>query len=509
MKTNKVILLILDGWGIGDASKSDAIFSANTPYIDSLYRNFPNSKLLAHGQNVGLPDGQMGNSEVGHSNIGAGRVLFQDLVRINNDIASGVFFQNEKLKQAFTYANQNKKAVHLIGLVSDGGVHSYNEHIYAILEMAARNDVSRVYVHAITDGRDTDPMSGIRYIQQLQDKMKESTGEIASLVGRFYTMDRDKRWERVKVGYDLYIEGKGTKSRNIEDAVQNSYNEGITDEFIKPVVKVDEAGNPVGLIHPEDVVICFNYRADRMREITTALTQRDLEEEGMKVIPLRYLTMTSYDDSYTGVEVLYQNDNVENTLGEVIAKNNLNQLRIAETEKYPHVTFFFSGGREIPFEQEDRIFVNSPKVATYDLKPEMSAYEITEKLLAALKSDKYQFICLNYANCDMVGHTGVYDAIIQAVQTVDQCVAQVIETAREMGYTAILTADHGNSDFAINTDGTPNTEHSLNPVPCIIIGDNILSVKDGVLADLAPTILQIMGIEKPAEMTGLSLISKP
>jgi 2,3-bisphosphoglycerate-independent phosphoglycerate mutase len=508
MNKKKVILLILDGWGIGDKSKSDAIFSADTPYIDNLYKNFPNSRLLAHGIHVGLPDDQMGNSEVGHSNIGAGRVLFQDLVKINNDISTGVFYKNEKLIQAFSYAKQQDKALHLIGLVSDGGVHSYNNHIYSLLDLANQLNLEKVFVHVITDGRDTDPMSGIRYIEELQEKLSQSTGKIASLIGRFYSMDRDKRWERVKVGYDLYLEGKGTPSTNIPEAIRNSYAAGVTDEFIKPVVTVDEQGNPIGLIQPDDVLVCFNYRADRMRELTTVLTQKDMPDEGMHTIPLRYLTMTSYDDSYSGIEVLYQNDNVENTLGEVIAANNLHQLRIAETEKYPHVTFFFSGGRELPFDHEDRIFVNSPKVTTYDLKPEMSALEITEKLVAELKQDKYQFICLNFANCDMVGHTGVYEAIIRAVQTVDNCVAKVIDTARQMGYTAIVTADHGNSDFAINKDGTPNTEHSLNPVPCIIIGDNIESIRDGVLADLAPTILDIMEIEKPEQMTGVSLITK-
>lgn len=504
--SRRVLLAILDGWGIGDKSRSDVIFNAKTPYWDSLISKYPHSELLTCGENVGLPDGQMGNSEVGHLNIGAGRVVYQDLVRINKEIREGSFFQNEILAKAFNIAKESGSAVHFIGLVSDGGVHSSDKHLYALCDMTKQFGLDKVFIHVLTDGRDTDPRSGRGYVGELVEHLKSSNGKIASLVGRYYTMDRDKRWERVKVGYDLLTKGIGEKTQDILDAIDKSYEAGVTDEFIKPIVVTDGDGEPIGNIKDGDVVICFNFRTDRLREITTVLTQRDFPDLDMKTMNLNYFTMTRYDDTFKNVDIIYDKDNVEMTLGEVVALAGKKQLRIAETEKYAHVTFFFSGGREDVFPNEERLLVHSPKVATYDLQPEMSAYEVKDKLVDALKRQEYDFVCLNFANGDMVGHTGVYPAILKAVEAVDDCLSQVIETAKQNGYEAIIIADHGNADFAMNPDGSANTAHSLNPVPCILVSDRFESVQNGVLADIAPTILKMMEIEKPKQMTGKELV---
>ena len=503
----KTILIILDGWGIGDGSKADAISQGDTPYYDYLRETYPNSKLIPYGEAVGLPEGVMGNSEVGHMNIGAGRIVYQDLVRINKAIESGEFFKNPVLVDAFNYAKQNDKAVHLLGLVSDGGVHSMNTHLYAICDMAKQFGLKRVYIHALTDGRDTDPHSGINYIKELLDKIKDTPCQIATITGRYYTMDRDKRWERIKQGYDAMVFGKGKPATDLLQAIQESYEQGVTDEFIKPIVHVDQNGNPIATVKPGDVFFCFNFRTDRLRQITIALSQQDMPEHGMTTIPLYYITMTRYDDKFKNVRVVFDKLQINNTMGEWVSKLGLKQLRIAETEKYAHVTFFFNGGREQPFEGEDRILVPSPKVATYDLKPEMSAYEVKDKVVEALNSQKYDFIVLNFANGDMVGHTGVYDAILQAVHHVDNCLHDVVETAKKNGYSALIIADHGNADYAINPDGTPNTQHSMNPVPCILVDERYMDVKlsDGILADVAPTLCKIMGIDKPQEMTGKQL----
>ena len=506
----KSILIILDGWGIGDGSKSDAIAQGDTPYFKYLLKNYPNSKLLTFGENVGLPDGVMGNSEVGHMNIGAGRIVYQDLVRINKDVESGNIENNEVLKEAFEYAKKNNKAVHFLGLVSDGGVHSMNTHLYKLCDITKNYGLDKVFIHALTDGRDRDPKSGYGYIKELLEHLEKSNGKIATITGRYYTMDRDKRWERIKVGYDAMLFGKGQKTQNLLEAIKNSYENGVTDEFIKPIINVDDSGNPVGTVKEGDVVIAFNFRTDRLRQITFALTQEDLPEHDMKVIPLHYVTMTNYDEKFKGIHIAYDKPNLVNTLGEIVSKKGLNQLRIAETEKYAHVTFFFSSGREQTFENEDRILVPSPKVATYDLQPEMSAFEVKDKVVEALNSNKYDLIVLNFANGDMVGHTGIYEAILKAVNAVDQCINEVIETAKKNNYAALLIADHGNADNAINPDGSPNTQHSLNPVPCILIDEDKkhIKLKDGVLADVAPTLIDIMELEKPEEMTGNSLIIK-
>jgi 2,3-bisphosphoglycerate-independent phosphoglycerate mutase len=503
---NRVILMILDGWGIGDKSKSDAIYNANTPFMDSLMAKYPHSYLLTSGENVGLPDGQMGNSEVGHLNIGAGRVVYQDLVMINKAIRERTFFERQELKEAFTYARDHKKSVHFIGLVSPGGVHSLDTHLCALCDMTKEYGLGRVFIHALTDGRDTDPRSGLGYVRNLLKHLENSNGVVASLVGRYYTMDRDKRWERVKQGYDLMVHGIGKKTTSILQAMQESYDAGVTDEFIKPIVCTDEQGNPLGTIREGDVVMCFNFRTDRLREISIALTQKDLPEHGMKTMPLYYLTMTRYDDSFKGVKVVYDKENVDNTLGEVVSRLGLKQIRIAETEKYAHVTFFFSGGREEEYEGEKRILIPSPKVATYDLKPEMSAFEVRDAMVAELNRKTADFICLNFANGDMVGHTGYYNAILKAIEAVDQCVKSVVEAALANGYIPLIIADHGNADYAINPDGSPNTAHSLNPVPCILVSDKFKSIEPGILADVAPTILTIMGIEIPSEMTGKVLV---
>ena len=502
----KLILLILDGWGYGSRPEADAIRQANTPYIDSLLKKYPHSKLRTSGEDVGLPDGQMGNSEVGHLNIGAGRVMYQDLVKINRAVATGTLQQNPALREAFGYARETGKKVHFIGLVSDGGVHSLDKHLYALCDMTKDFGLDQVFIHAITDGRDTDPFSGKGFVEQLEAHLEHSNGTIATVIGRYYSMDRDKRWERVKLGYDLYVHGTGKPTSNILQAIQESYDEGITDEFIKPTYLAGPDGNPVACITEGDVVICFNFRTDRLRELTVVLTQRDMPDAGMHTLPLKYYTMTRYDDTFEGVNVIYDKDNLTETLGELVSKAGKKQIRIAETEKYAHVTFFFSGGREEPFDGESRILIPSPKVATYDLQPEMSAYEVRDAIVKELKTGVPDLVVLNFANGDMVGHTGVWDAIIQAVEAVDACVQMVVETARANGYTAIIIADHGNADNAVNPDGTPNTAHSLNPVPCILVSDEYRSVGNGILADVAPTILKIMGMEQPEVMTGKSLV---
>ena len=500
----KALLMILDGWGIGNHSKSDAIFSTPTPYWDYLVNTYPHSELQASGENVGLPDGQMGNSEVGHLNIGAGRVVYQDLVKINKACKDGSILTNPEIVDAFTYARDNGKAIHFMGLTSDGGVHSSLDHLYALCDIAKHYGLEKVYIHCFMDGRDTDPRSGKGFIEALEDHCAKSAGKIASIIGRYYAMDRDKRWERVKVAYDLLVKGEGKQAADMAEAVQESYNDDVTDEFIKPI----NNSTVDGTIKEGDAVIFFNYRNDRAKELTVALTQHDIPEADMKVVPgLQYYCMTPYDASFTGVHILFPKENVENTLGEYLSSLDKKQLHIAETGKYAHVTFFCNGGREEPYEGEERILVASPKVATYDLKPEMSAYEVKDKLVEAIKEEKYDFIVVNYANGDMVGHTGVYDAICKAVKAVDECVKDTVEAAKEAGYEVIIIADHGNADNAVNADGTPNTAHSLNPVPCIYVTERKdAKVEDGKLADVAPTMLKIMGLPQPKEMTGHALI---
>ena len=496
--------MILDGWGIGNHTKSDAIYSAHPAFWNHLITTYPHSELQTSGENVGLPDGQMGNSEVGHLNIGAGRVVYQDLVKINKAIADRSILENPEIKNAFSYAKNTGKSMHFMGLTSNGGVHSSFEHIFALCDIAKEYELKNVYLHCFMDGRDTDPRSGKGFIEQLSEHCDKTTGKIASIIGRYYAMDRDKRWDRVKEAYDLLVEGKGEQATDMVAAMQESYDNDVTDEFIKPInnATVD------GTIKPGDVVIFFNYRNDRAKELTIVLTQHDMPEQGMHTIPdLQYYCMTPYDASFTGVHILFPKENVNNTLGEYLSDLGKKQLHIAETEKYAHVTFFFNGGREAPYEGEDRILVPSPKVATYDLKPEMSAYEVKDKLVEAIKSDKYDFIVVNFANGDMVGHTGVYEAIEKAVKAVDECVKDVVEAANATGYETIIIADHGNADHAINADGTPNTAHSLNPVPCVYVtADKSATVENGILADVAPTILHIMGIPQPAEMTGHNLV---
>ncbi len=503
----KTILVILDGWGFGDKSKSDVISTVNTPYWDSLLAKYPNSRLNASGEYVGLPDGQMGNSEVGHLNIGAGRVVFQDLVKINKACQDGSISKNPELVKAFTYAKESGKKVHMMGLLSQGGVHSSQDHVHKLLAVAKEFGLSDVFVHAFMDGRDTDPKSGKGFIADLLANMDKTVGKVATLSGRYYGMDRDKRWERVKVAYDAMVNGVGeVLTTDVLSAIQDSYDADVTDEFIKPIVHVDAEGKPVAKIEEGDVILFFNYRNDRAKELTVVLTQKDMPEEGMHTIPLHYCTMTPYDATFEGMHILFDKENVKNTLGEVVSAAGLKQLRIAETEKYAHVTFFFSGGREAEFDGEDRILVNSPKVATYDLQPEMSADEVKGKVVAELNTKKYDFICLNFANGDMVGHTGVYEAIEKAVAAVDNCVEGVIEAAKANGYEAIIIADHGNADNAINADGSPNTAHSLNQVPFVWVTERAGEVKDGVLADVAPSILKLMGVAQPADMTGACLI---
>lgn len=496
--------MILDGWGIGDRSKSDAIYTAHPAYWNQLLKKYPHSELQTSGENVGLPDGQMGNSEVGHLNIGAGRVVYQDLVKINKAIADGSILNNPEIKNAFGYAKEHGVGIHFMGLTSTGGVHSSFDHIFALCDIAKEYGLEKVFLHCFMDGRDTDPRSGKGFIEQLTEHCKQSAGTIASIIGRYYAMDRDKRWDRVKVAYDLLVEGKGKQATDMVQAMQESYDADVTDEFVLPI----NNSTVDGTIKPGDVVIFFNYRNDRAKELTVVLTQHDMPEEGMHTLPgLQYYCMTPYDASFTGVHILFPKENVENTLGEYLANNGKKQLHIAETEKYAHVTFFFNGGREAPYEGEERILVPSPKVSTYDLKPEMSAYEVADKLAAAIREDKYDFVVVNFANGDMVGHTGVYDAIEKAVAAVDNCVKTVVEAAKATGYETIIIADHGNADNAVNPDGTPNTAHSLNPVPCVYVSDNAnATVENGRLADVAPTILHILGMPQPAEMTGHNLM---
>ena len=500
----KALLMILDGWGIGKKGKGDVINNTPTPYLDYLTAISAHSQLQASGENVGLPDGQMGNSEVGHLNIGAGRVVYQDLVKINRACKDGSIMENPEVKAAYSYAKENGKRLHLMGLTSDGGVHSSLDHLFKLVEIGKEYGLTQTFVHCFMDGRDTDPKSGIGFIKQLAEICEKNDAHIASIVGRFYAMDRDKRWDRVKEAYDLLVEGKGKQADCMVKAMEESYAEGVTDEFIKPInnAKVD------GTIQEGDVVVFINFRNDRAKELTQVLTQQDMPEEGMKTIPgLQYYCMTPYDASFKGVHILFPKENVGNTLGEYLSSKGKKQLHTAETEKYAHVTFFFNGGREAPYEGEDRILVPSPKVATYDLKPEMSAYEVKDKLGGAINTQEYDFIVVNFANGDMVGHTGIYNAIAKAVHAVDNCVRDVIEAAKANDYEAIIIADHGNADNAINEDGTPNTAHSLNPVPFIYVTDNnSATVKDGRLADVAPSILHIMGLEQPADMTGENLI---
>jgi 2,3-bisphosphoglycerate-independent phosphoglycerate mutase len=506
MKENRVLLMILDGWGIGDGSRSDVISTTGTPNIDALRKIYPSSSLLTSGEDVGLPEGQMGNSEVGHLNIGAGRVVYQDLVKINKACRTGEIRSNETLRQAFSYARDSHVKVHFMGLLSDGGVHSLDSHLYALCDMTMEYSLKDVFIHGFGDGRDTDPKSGKGYMASLLKHLEKSNGQVASFVGRYYAMDRDKRWERIREAYDLLVHGKGTPATDILQAMQASYDAGVTDEFIKPIVVTGADGKPLATIAEGDVVIFIKFRNDRARELTIVLTQQDMPEAGMKTLPLHFLTMTPYDDKFKGLHVIFPKDNVDRTLGEILAENGRKQLRIAETEKYAHVTFFFSGGREKEFEGEERILIPSPRVATYDLQPEMSAYQVRDAVIAELNKRKHDFICLNFANGDMVGHTGVYEAIQKAVRTVDECAGDVARAARENGYEVIIIADHGNADFAVNPDGSPNTAHSLNPVPLYLISNRYKSVSAGILADVAPTVLTIMGIPVPKEMTGRSLV---
>ncbi len=502
--SKKALLMILDGWGIGDHKKDDVIFNTPTPYWDYLLATYPHSELQASGENVGLPDGQMGNSEVGHLNIGAGRVVYQDLVKINRACADNSILSNPEIVSAFAYAKTNSKNVHFMGLTSNGGVHSSLEHLYKLCDISKKYGIENTFIHCFMDGRDTDPKSGKGFIEELSAHCAKSTGKVASIIGRYYAMDRDKRWERVKEAYDLLINGKGKKVSDMVQAMQESYDEGVTDEFVKPIIN----GAFDGTIKEGDVVIFFNYRNDRAKELTVVLTQHDIPEAGMHTIPgLQFYCMTPYDASFEGVHILFDKENVNNTLGEYLSSKGLSQLHIAETEKYAHVTFFFNGGRETPYTNEDRILVPSPKVATYDLKPEMSAYEVKDKLVEAINQNKYDFIVVNYANGDMVGHTGIYGAIEKAVIAVDNCVKETVEAAKAQDYEVIIIADHGNADRALNEDGTPNTAHSLNPVPCVYVTNKEAKVEDGRLADVAPTILKIMGLSLPEEMNGNALIS--
>ena len=507
MEHNKVLLMILDGWGIGNHSKGDVVWSAHPVYLNGLAEHYPHAQLRTDGENVGLPDGQMGNSEVGHLNIGAGRVVYQDLVKINRAIRDNSIMENPEIKAAFTYAREKGVRVHFMGLVSDGGVHSSLDHLFKLCDIAQEYGIHDAFVHCFMDGRDTDPMSGKGFIEQLQRHIYGTNVKIASIIGRYYAMDRDKRWERIKVAYYQLVNGVGEKSTDLVATVRKSYDNGVTDEFIKPIVAVDDHDEAIGTLREGDMVIFFNFRNDRAKELTIVLTQEDMPDAGMHTLPLYYCTMTPYDAKFKGVHILFDKENVKNTIGEYVASLGLTQLRIAETEKYAHVTFFLNGGREDKFVNEERILIPSPKVDTYDQKPEMSAYEVKDALVGALNTGRFDFIALNFANGDMVGHTGVYDAIVKAVKAVDQCAGEVIEAAKKNGYEVVVIADHGNADNAINPDGTPNTAHSLNPVPIIVVSDRVASVRNGVLADVAPTVLALMGLPQPAEMTGQSLVT--
>lgn len=503
----KTLLMILDGWGIGDGSKSDIVATAPTPFMDSLQAKYPHSQLLASGEDVGLPDGQMGNSEVGHLNIGAGRVLYQDMVKITKAIRDKSLWENPQIVKAYNYAKENKKKVHLIGLVGPGGVHSLSKHMVALCQIATDMGLEDVFVHGLTDGRDTDPRSGYGFIENDLKDLESTNAKFASIIGRYYGMDRDNNFDRLKLAYDLYTQGKGEKSTDLLKTVKASYDAGVTDEFLKPIVMVDEAGKPLAKIEEEDVVICFNFRTDRLRQTTIAFTQQNLPEFGMHTMDLQWYTLTNYKADFKNVNVIFDKENVTNTMGEVVANAGLKQIRIAETEKYAHVTFFFSGGREDEFEGESRILVSSPKVATYDLQPEMSAPEVRDAIVPKLENSEADFVCLNFANGDMVGHTGIYEAVYTAVQAVDSCVKDVVTAAQKGGYEVMIIADHGNADNAVNEDGSENTAHSLNPVPCIYVTEKEgVELDNGILADVAPTLLTAMGLEVPAEMTGKNLI---
>lgn len=511
MKSEKVILIILDGWGHGKNPKVSAVAQAKTPYVDSLYKKYPNSELVTFGEEVGLPEGQMGNSEVGHLNIGAGRVVYQELARINKAIKEKTLHKNKKLLAALKYAKENNKSVHLMGLVSDGGVHSHIEHLKALCDITQSKDLKKVYIHAFMDGRDTSPNGGKNYLEDILKHTKNQSVKLASVIGRYYAMDRDKRWERVKLAYELLVKGEGEKTKDILTTLEKNYKKKVTDEFLKPIVCVNKNNNPIAKIKKDDVVIFFNFRTDRPREISEVLTQSDMPEFGMKKLSLHFVTMTRYDEKFKNVNVLFEKDNLVDTLGEILAKRKKTQVRIAETEKYPHVTFFFSGGREAEFPNERRLMVSSPKVATYDLQPEMSAVEITDTIIKDIKKNQPNFICLNYANTDMVGHTGIFDAAKKAAVTVDKCVKKLMNVVLKNDYTAIIIADHGNSDIMMNEDGTSHTAHTKNLVPCFLVGNDIdekIKLKDGKLADVAPTILSILGMRKPSIMTGKNLITK-
>lgn len=508
VENKKAILLILDGWGYGKHDNTDAVEVAETPFFDHLIANYPNSKLEASGEAVGLPAGQMGNSEVGHMNLGAGRVVYQDLGRINKAVKDNELINHPVLKASFEYARESNKNVHFIGLLSDGGVHSHIEHLKGLCDAAKQNHIKNIFIHPFMDGRDTDPNSGLSYILDLENHLQHSGGIIASAIGRYYAMDRDNRWERVKLAYDMLVRGEGKLCHDISESIQKSYDEGITDEFIDPIVKIDNDGLPIGKIEPGDVVICFNFRTDRGREITTALTQRAFPEYNMEPLPLYYVTMTSYDDTFSNVNVVFTKDDLGQTLGEVLELHGKTQVRIAETEKYPHVTFFFSGGRETQFKGEKRILIQSPKVATYDLKPEMGAREITAAICLELQTGQPDFVCLNFANPDMVGHTGVFEAVIKAIETVDQCLQNVVDCGISNGYSFLILADHGNADFMINEDGSPNTAHTTNLVPCILIDKDFHHIADGKLGDIAPSILTLMNVPIPPIMSGQILVSK-
>ncbi|MGX1024923.1 2,3-bisphosphoglycerate-independent phosphoglycerate mutase [Psychroflexus sp. MBR-150] len=502
----KVILTILDGWGNAPDKKVSAVDAANTPCIDHLKKTYPTATLRTDGMNVGLPEGQMGNSEVGHMNLGAGRIVYQDLVKINMAVEKDTLKDQAPIKEAFEYAKKHHKSVHFLGLVSDGGVHSHINHLKGLVKTADDFGVKKSYVHAFTDGRDVDPKSGKGFIKDLNDFLKHHNSQLASIIGRYYAMDRDKRWERIKQAYDLIVNGKGKKTEKPVNAISESYDNNITDEFIKPIV-VCQNNQPVACLENDDVVIFFNFRTDRGRQLTSALSQQDFPEYGMKKLNLKYYTMTKYDDTFKNINVIYTKDNIKNTIGEVLEKEGKTQLRAAETEKYPHVTFFFSGGREEAFKGEKRIMVNSPKVATYDLQPEMSAYELKDKILVEIENNSADFMCINFANPDMVGHTGVFEAAVKACETVDTCMNELVQTAQDQNYTVIIIADHGNSETMINPDGSPNTAHTTNPVPLILVDNEIKSIKSGILGDIAPTILKLMGINKPKEMTQNALIN--